>query len=161
MCQHDFAGNRIFQHRNMEKWTRYGRNKRIEDFRFEAECLRDLARLNELWDHLTSGAGRFDSARRTSRERKAAADLTDRTFNYHRVGHDQRPMTLCPDGTVGEGRGGCEVYWDLREMADGMVLTLGSEHEPICRLRADVAGTWRGRWLRHEKMPIELAPLGT
>ena len=50
MCQHDFAGRRIFQHRNQDKWVLRGENKRIAGFLFEAECLADLARLRTLWD---------------------------------------------------------------------------------------------------------------
>lgn len=38
MCQHDFEGNIIFQHRNMDKWNMFGQNKRIEGFVHEATC---------------------------------------------------------------------------------------------------------------------------
>jgi len=50
MCQHDFDGRRIFQHRNNDKWNFRKGNKRIEGFLFEDECLADLARLHDLWD---------------------------------------------------------------------------------------------------------------
>jgi hypothetical protein len=56
MCQHDFSGRRIFQHRNMAKWKLDGENQRIEGFLFEDECFRDLERLRELWDgHVQEG----------------------------------------------------------------------------------------------------------
>jgi hypothetical protein len=50
MCQHDFQGRRIFQHRNMDKWKWSLRNRRIVDFRFERECWEDLRELRRLWD---------------------------------------------------------------------------------------------------------------
>jgi hypothetical protein len=50
MCQHDFEGRRIFQHRNTDKWNFYRENKRIEGFLFEDECRGDVARLRALWD---------------------------------------------------------------------------------------------------------------
>ena len=50
MCQHDFEGRRVFQHRNMDKWKFHGENKRITGFLFEDECFADLARLRTLWD---------------------------------------------------------------------------------------------------------------
>ena len=50
MCQHDFEGRRIFQHRNNDKWNFRQDNKRIDGFLFEEECLADLARLRVLWD---------------------------------------------------------------------------------------------------------------
>jgi hypothetical protein len=50
MCQHDFDGQRLFQHRNSDKWNWYQDNRRIEGFLFEAECQGDVHRLRELWD---------------------------------------------------------------------------------------------------------------
>jgi hypothetical protein len=47
MCQHDFKGRRIFQHRNLDKWDLDGRNRRIQDFWFESDCLAYLARLRK------------------------------------------------------------------------------------------------------------------
>jgi hypothetical protein len=49
MCQHDFDGRRIFQHRNMDKWSLGRENKRVAGFLFESECLDDLALLKKLW----------------------------------------------------------------------------------------------------------------
>jgi hypothetical protein len=46
MCQHDFLGRRIFQHRN---------NKRVNGFLFEKECQGYMADLRRVWD------GRIDS----------------------------------------------------------------------------------------------------
>jgi ADP-heptose:LPS heptosyltransferase len=37
MCQHDFVGRRIFQHRNSEKWDLFF-NKRIKGFRWDKQC---------------------------------------------------------------------------------------------------------------------------
>jgi hypothetical protein len=49
MCQHDFEGRRIFQHRNTDKWSLRSENKRVAGFQFEAECLEDLALLKQVW----------------------------------------------------------------------------------------------------------------
>jgi hypothetical protein len=50
MCQHDFRGRRVFQHRNGDKWNFRHENKRIAGFLFEDECLADVAALRVLWD---------------------------------------------------------------------------------------------------------------
>jgi hypothetical protein len=50
MCQHDFQGRRIFQHRNGAKWDLFGPNRRIRGFWFESECRRFLSELAERWD---------------------------------------------------------------------------------------------------------------
>ena len=49
MCQHDFDGRRIFQHRNLAKWYLFRRNKRIKDFLMENHCRRFLAELRKNW----------------------------------------------------------------------------------------------------------------
>jgi hypothetical protein len=50
MCQHDFAGNRIFQHRNMDKWNLFLRNRVVKGFRYEVECRAYVEQLRRLWD---------------------------------------------------------------------------------------------------------------
>lgn len=50
MCQHDFAGRRLFQHRNRDKWNLFGTNRHIRGFRFESECLASLEELGREWD---------------------------------------------------------------------------------------------------------------
>jgi hypothetical protein len=50
MCQHDFQGRVIFQHRNMDKWNFFRENKHVAGFLFEDECRADVARLRSLWN---------------------------------------------------------------------------------------------------------------
>jgi hypothetical protein len=50
LYQHDFAGRRLFQHRNLSKWTLLDQNQCITGFEFENECLADLERLKQQWD---------------------------------------------------------------------------------------------------------------
>jgi hypothetical protein len=49
MCQHDFQGRRIFQHRNLAKWQFNGANKRVPGFLFEERCLEFLGELERSW----------------------------------------------------------------------------------------------------------------
>jgi hypothetical protein len=50
MCQHDFQGNRLFQHRNTDKWDLLLLNKKVTDFWFEEECIGYICQLRRLWD---------------------------------------------------------------------------------------------------------------
>lgn len=50
MCQHDFDGNIIFQHRNTDKWSLTETNERVEGFEREEEALEYLEELKGLWD---------------------------------------------------------------------------------------------------------------
>lgn len=49
MCQHDPAGQRLFQHRNMAKWDLVS-NRHIKDFWLEEECLNAITDLKSKWD---------------------------------------------------------------------------------------------------------------
>lgn len=50
MCQHDPSGRRIFQHRNMHKWSLHGINTHVPGFWHEKSCLKFLRRLQRQWD---------------------------------------------------------------------------------------------------------------
>jgi hypothetical protein len=50
MCQHDFAGGRLFQHRNQAKWVLGKTPRRIPGFECEEECIQFLAELERAWD---------------------------------------------------------------------------------------------------------------
>ncbi len=56
MCQHDFQGRRIFQHRGGDKWSLEGRNLRISGFRYENICLDFLRQFGRLL-----GGGPFET----------------------------------------------------------------------------------------------------
>jgi len=50
MCQHDFEGRRVFQHRNMDKWNLFLHNRQVKGFWFEKECRQYVRQLQDLWD---------------------------------------------------------------------------------------------------------------
>jgi hypothetical protein len=50
MCQFDFDGRLLFQHRNYAKWELFGKNSHIAGFRRERQCLAYLAELRKRWD---------------------------------------------------------------------------------------------------------------
>lgn len=70
MCQHDFQGRRVFQHRNRDKWDFLLHNKQIEDFWFEEECRDYIRQLQQVWDgglglaRLKSGSPRCNGSTR-------------------------------------------------------------------------------------------------
>ncbi len=47
LCQHDFEGKRILQHRHYDKWRLDGRNRRVGGFLHEGLCLEFLKALRE------------------------------------------------------------------------------------------------------------------
>ena len=156
MCQHDFDGNRLFQHRNLDKWALFRENARIHDFQMEDDCLRHLAALRKHWDGVIKNKHRYSPEGKSKAELDAANDLTSAVYRYRRIAHDERAMHFCPNGLIGLGAAGCETYWNVEERPEGVTLLIASSTEITATLRRDVDGAWRGRWLVHERMPIEI-----
>ena len=158
MCQHDFAGRRIFQHRNMDKWKLFGENKAVAGFLFEKECNEFLAALRRRINGRLLGVRWFHGESKSEQDRALAEKLTQQRFVYRRVGYDERPMTFLTNGHVGEGAAGYEVFWDLRHESDYVLLELYSADALTCTLTWDKKGRWLGRWIINEQMPIEIFP---
>lgn len=86
----------------------------------------------------------------------AFTQLGDRFYRYSRIGHDERPILLRADGTIGHGGGAAERFWFVRRTPVGASLVIGSETECTCELTLEKDGVWRGHWAAYERMPIEL-----
>jgi Mannosyltransferase putative/Glycosyltransferase family 9 (heptosyltransferase) len=94
MCQHDFQGRRLFQHRNGDKWTLFNTNRRIRGFRFERACREYLRELGAVWDGRVDGCelgpAPFPSPGRESilpaREARLAAFITQRAGGQNQNG---------------------------------------------------------------------------
>jgi len=54
MCQHDFSGKRIFQHRNQDKWNLFLTNKHVSGFWHESKCREFIRDLQVRWDGRSS-----------------------------------------------------------------------------------------------------------
>lgn len=154
MCQHDFEGRRIFQHRNMDKWRLDGANQSIHDFQMENACRRFLAELRSRWN------GRpFQLNGRSATDTMAFDELAGKRVWYDRVGYDSRALELRPDGSIGDGAADCERYWSLHHANGTLVLSILGNDSSTCHLTRE-GRVWKGAWLRHERMPIEVTLLG-
>ncbi len=154
MYQHDFNGNVIFQHRNGPKWSYHNDNPKLPGFRFEEECFGLIRQLREKWD----GVIGIDFSRKPEKLKAVIRLLTSQTYIYNRVGYDHRPMTFLSNGKIGAGKAGCEQMWDVNEDDGNIWLDIFSEQAQTCRLKLDNDRIWRGQWLVHEKMNVELIP---
>jgi ADP-heptose:LPS heptosyltransferase len=111
MCQHDFGGRRLFQHRNTDKWDLFLSNLQVPGFRFEAECRRHLRRLRRRWDgRIGAVHGRQPYVRRavagrritffacmiSCAEREAVREITLK--NLGQTDWDVAPLVICRNG---------------------------------------------------------------
>ena len=147
MCQHDFDGRRIFQHRNMRKWSFY-HNPKTPGFLHEDHCIELVNELKHIWSPASQQFA-------TAEDLAAMSRLDGKVLEYHRVGYDHRRVKLRRDGTFAEGAEGCEHYWTIR--GDEM-LVAGEDANLTMTLTPGKHGIWEGQWLEHEKMPVLLVP---
>ena len=154
LCQHDFDGNRLFQHRIMYKWNLFGENPWIPGFFFESECRVFVEELKLLWD------GRCGDS--TVRMRGFDARSVEREFTktvwllkVAQVSRKKMPETRLElgfdkNGTLRKNAGqDAGVFWDIRKSATGLQLTLWDEDGPKVKLRPAEIG-WRGRWFNEK-----------
>lgn len=157
MCQHDFEGNRVFQHRNMAKWPDAPTAK-IRGFQEEARCYGYFHDLNKRWSGKVGLPSTVSSRGRTLQ----AQLIAQRHFTYLRVGYDERDLELLSGNQIGKGLAGLEQRWFVLDSAQQAPrLCIVGESNTTCQLQQDGDGVWRGKWSVHEGMPIELIPKGT
>lgn len=117
------------------------------------------------WFGLPNDAIRTDTsvARYRSEEKEEilqeyASAIIDKIYEYHRIGFDRRRIGFLGDGTIGYGAARCERFWDLDLIDEKVYLIISSDQEVTCRLSLGRNSIWHGRWVRHEKMLVELKP---
>lgn len=153
IVQYDFDNQIVFQHRCQDKW-RLGTNRRNNSLANEDLCFNLVADLRKRWDGIL-----WHNLEPTPAENQVIEELTGRRFTYRRVGHDERKLCLDRLGLIGEGSAECERRWDVNDADGRLTLTLSRMDRPTCHLVRGDDAVWKGRWLDHERMPIELIPL--
>jgi hypothetical protein len=152
IVQYDFRGQIVFQHRCQDKW-RFGGNRFVDSLANEELCFQLVRELAQIW---SGTLWRNESP--SASEKTTINSLTGRRALYRRVGYDERIIELCADRLVGSGADECERLWHVNHVDQQAVLTLSRVDRPTCHLKRDHEGVWRGAWLEHERMPIELIP---
>lgn len=152
IVQFDFAGRIVFQHRCQDKW-RFCGNRRNDSLRNEDLCFGFVKDLTKVWNGVP-----WSNPAPAPDEQQVITSLEHRRFRYRRVGYDERDLLLGPACEVQDGAAECERRWYINHDGGSHVLTLSRLDRPTCHLRQDHDGVWRGAWLEHERMPIELVP---
>jgi hypothetical protein len=158
MCQHDFDMNRVFQHRCKDKWRLHPRNERVPGFLHEDLCFRFLDELEENWDLCAFPVSRWNSKEKEMGAQVAASRLLEKRYWYERGDGHSRVLSFSRDGTVGEGSGHQERYWNLRVTHQGTFLDISNVSGVTCIFRPNGDGRWQGERL-WDKEPIHLEAL--
>jgi FkbM family methyltransferase len=156
IIQHDFQGQPIFVHCVRGKEDLCAANLMQVPM---AAKMQDAGRvLNTLWRRRI-----WDHQDETPEEQQLRTTTAGR-FRYVRVGLGERTLELLPDGSIGEGKAGCEKRWTLR-ILNGVptIVVLGESHKGsevgMMFLTKSDDGIWRGAWEFFERCPVEMHPI--
>ncbi len=149
ICQHDFEGRRLFQHRCGAKWL-LGRNRHIEDFELEDDCLQFLRELQNAWNpmplltrHLAVG------------DRRHMGKLVGRRFKVVCSDFEDTSLILQDNGLFVEGRSGTVYFWWIKDETL-FIATVGGR--PAVRLERRPGGSWIGNGIRNPELTVRLIP---
>ncbi len=152
LCQHDFAGELLFQHRNRVKWVLRGENPRIEGFRYHNECVYFIECLAVQWAGWVWNPPDRDAAARNIE----AEFVEGRYFRYSAPGLYDRRLAFLPAHRLSLGNAD-ELVWHVESGPDGPILMIGSGYRESARLsRRD--GEWSGHRLIADRAPVNLQP---
>ena len=142
MCQHDFDGRRIFQHRNLVKWDLFGKNKHVEGFRFEAECRGFLEELRRKWASGKDNAQiLFSTVQEDTEQDTAAPDLEGPSGPDETMWQEKRFVIRARfDGYTGYGLHAQEIVKDLGRFGhDFGVVPIEAAQDPEAPIDSSVA----------------------
>lgn len=173
LCQHDFHGNRLFQHRIMYKWKLFGENPWIPGFFFENECRAFLEDLKANWD------GRCGPERRdfvSLGEHPVVQNLLKRTWLLERPRESSKRRKVADknaavskgsswielkfgkNGTLNSEAESAGTFWDIKRSRNGFQLTLSANDRRKLELTRQGAG-WCGHWTGIPRGEIRLLSL--
>jgi len=139
MCQHDLQGNRLFQHRNMDKWKLDGTNKSVPGFLFDSECREYIAELRSNWSGIIDEPVQDDQEQLAINEinRTKKFKLHNYTLNYTKT------IEFGVDGLVNSELGDCSEWYIQNENSG-----IGGDYELNLTLRQD-------HRLKHKLVPAD------
>lgn len=142
MLQYDGSDRLLFQHRNLAKFRLIGQNPRISGFLHEELCLNYLDELRDKWEFVSE-----DTPRRyedNDIENVYRRLLSQKYFQYHRLGKDKRIIELTPDQKINKGKSVNENAWELVQEGPHIKLLFKGHNGPSSLLKYQYKGTWTG-----------------
>ena len=130
MCQHDFEGRRLFQHRNVDKWNLTIRPKRIKGFRFQEVCYQFIKSLSKLWN------GKIDGIKiglDTKEEQALIKEITSHRYDL-RVNGAKHQVSFSGDGRIDSTLRDEAWFWKIRLEDAEKHLEIYSENQLISDL---------------------------
>jgi hypothetical protein len=135
ICQGDFQGRLVFQHRHADKMSLMG-NRRCAEFQHEEACLELVRQLAARWNPLLHSLRHLAASDWVEMERWAGHN-----YQFSLVGRRRWPISLLPGGQI-SGAGPLERYWWCES---GRMMFARLDRSPSVVLEPRSAGSWHGR----------------
>ncbi|WP_168201741.1 alpha-mannosyltransferase [Phreatobacter aquaticus] len=164
LFQCDLEGRPLFQHRTSAKWSLGDAQVAVANFQHEADCLRYLQELEQLW------SGRiFHGPPRGPAARAREAELAGGLFDLHLAADRTLPLQLLAHGEIGVGRDAVLRNWAVIDAMDSGTSSPGAARfslvieggfGPTLLLNEGEPGHWIGRKLGPPECAAELRAAG-
>lgn len=155
VCQHDFTGRVLFQHRCLRKWAIRHQGPLTEGFMYETECRAFIEELRTQW--WLQNLKLF-----TAEERKLYETVREcRLYTYIAHGQDSQLVEFLPDCTIGRGSDDLAQVWTIRKVRNTPTLQLLRGSDTVCNLRPEGKGRFQAPRTRFNQMPVRLTPVRT
>ncbi len=155
LCQRDFDGKPLFQHRTNCKWSLNEANVNPTGFRLFDECDGFLNELKNIWNGQI-----FVPPVRNLAAQQMESDLV-RTghFTYLRGSETAQRIELLPGHQVGAGRSPSLMNWCVCHTEGENQLTFYDHHKPVAKLTVGENGHCQGKTLTFPMKMAQLDPL--
>jgi hypothetical protein len=154
ICQRDFEGVVLFQHRNEIKWVLFGGNRRVEGFQHEDACFALLDELRRKWDgRIFAPPVRSDAARAVEAEL-----IAGRRFRFIRIAIGTLAIELLPDNRISGDADLCGFYWYVEDLGGKLHLVFEAHGRRLSVMERGEDGLWRGSEVGGLQAAVEMAP---
>ncbi len=152
MCQHDFNHHRLFQHRNLCKWTLDDTNPVIPHFEHEEQCLSFLEELRSVW--MSERPERFDQTQAPEWMLRLASNICSQEWELHVAGESSIKVSFAFDGTVRLASGDDSWVWSITGDSDAPCVFVLKNGEAFYRVSLIDDCRWNG--FHRDSRPCQL-----
>lgn len=155
LCQRDFDGTPLFQHRTNCKWSLNEANVNAAGFKLFDECEGFLNELKRIWNGQIFIPPNRDLAARQIEDNL----VRNRRFTYVRGSESAQTIELLPGHQIGAGRCASLMNWCVCSSERENRLTFFDHHKPVATLNVGEDGYCQGETSSFPSKMVYLEPL--
>lgn len=152
IVQKNFDSSWLFSHRAQAKFKLDKSHNKAFEIPYENDTLELIDELNLLW------SGEIWTNKEPNEEESLLIKkLSNKKYDYIRVGIDKRTIELLPENKIGEGSARLEKTWHIFKKDGLFKMSISGEEGLLVLLELDEkTDIWNGKWFNYEKCEINL-----